>query len=109
MFTTGSQIETSGGSTRVVSSYDPLTKYLDVQVTSKRLIQFGETFYDNRETLVTIDSSEVGVLAFNDKVTGGSNTFISYNEPTQNLVTCGGVLRTEDFTFTSLTLTQLSG
>ena len=60
VFTTGSQIETSGGSTAVVSSYDPLTKYLDVQVTSKRLIQFGETFYDNRETLVTIDSSEVG-------------------------------------------------
>ena len=81
VFVVGSSIETSGGSEATVVSYDSVTKYLDVQVTSERLIQFGETFYDNRETLVTIGTSDSGVTSFNDKVTGGSSTFISYSEP----------------------------
>ena len=79
-FFPGQTIDTETGSTASVITYDYANRYLDVFVTSPRLISFGDRFYDAKDKLITIPASESGAILSPD-VVGGLSTFISYSQP----------------------------
>ena len=82
IFTEGFEFTTSSGAECVVTNYDPNTMYLDVQVKSENLVQFGDIFSDFRGTQITIPGSQYSnnTLMRSD-IVGGTSTFLSYSQP----------------------------
>ena len=82
IFTDGFEFTTSSGAECVVTNYDPNTMYLDVQVKSENLVQFGDIFSDFRGTQITIPGSQYSnnTLMRSD-IVGGTSTFLSYSQP----------------------------
>ena len=87
-FWVGMSITTETGSVAKVLNYDYTTKYLDLDVTTPRLFQFGDKFYDAKDHLIEIPASESGINIGGEMV-GGSSTFISYSQPESDEASAG--------------------
>jgi hypothetical protein len=82
VFTRGSEILTQLGTRATVINWSYETKYLDVQVQTKRLVRFGDTFFDNKGASITIPTSKFpNNVAFSSETTGGRSTFAGWDEP----------------------------
>lgn len=82
VFTLGSEILTKTGTKAQVINWSYDTKYLDVQVQTKRLVRFGDTFYDNKGTEIVIPASKFpNNVEFNSETTGARSTSAGWDEP----------------------------
>lgn len=76
-------ISTETGSVGNVLNYNYDNKYLDIYVSTPRLFQFGDKFYDAKDHLIEIPTDASDINVYSDTI-GGTSTFISYNQPGDN-------------------------
>ncbi|WNL51041.1 baseplate wedge protein, intermediate [Synechococcus phage S-CREM2] len=90
VFIEGSEFKTNGGSTATVLNWNHKTGYLDVHVTSERLIRFGDKFRDNADNEITIPASKFPEnKLFSAETAGSRSTYASWEVPDRTSATGG--------------------
>lgn len=90
VFLVGSEFKTNGGSTATVLGWSYKTGYLDVHVTSERLIRFGDKFRDNADNQITIPASKFPEnKLFSAETAGSRSTYASWEVPDRTTATGG--------------------
>ena len=73
---------TDGGASAVVDAYDPISKTLEVTITSWRLIKYGDTFKDAKGRDITLPTNPVAnETVFGSDTVGGTSTHMAFSDP----------------------------